>query len=406
MNVTETIPAAERPRAVGGNLIQPISAGILTAIVGFASTFAVVLEGSRRVGATRPEAASGLLVVLLAMGIVAIVLSLLWRMPVSIAWSTPGAALLIATGVPGGGYPEAISAFLAAALLIVVAGLWRQFGRAVASIPPTLASAMLAGILLELCFAPVKAVAAMPLLAVPIVVAWALAWRFVRLYAVPIAVLVTAVIVLFATPLPAGTLDDVWPHAVFVRPTLSLNTFVSLAVPLFVVTMASQNIPGLTVLRVHGYHPRVGPIFVGTGVASALGACFGGLTVNLAAITAALCAGPDAHPDPGKRWIASVTAGVMYVVLGLSATFAAAFVAASPPLLIEAVAGLALLGSLAGSLQAALVREDERLPAILTFVVAASGISFAGIGSAFWALLAGGALLLLSRAGRSGTPSR
>ena len=391
--------AGNLAQAAGGGLVQPISAGILTALVGFASTFAVVLEGLRRVGADRTEAASGLLVVLLAMGVVAISLSLRWRMPVSIAWSTPGAALLIATGAPAGGYPAAVGAFLAAALLIVVAGLVRSFGRAVSAIPASLASAMLAGLLLELCFAPVKAVDAMPLLAAPIVASWALAWRFARSFAVPIAVLVTVLIVVFATPLPADALADIRPKLTLVWPSFSLGAMVSLALPLFVVTMASQNIPGLAVLRVNGYDPAVGSVFFATGLASVIIAPFGGLSVNLAAITAALSAGPDAHPDPGRRWIASTTAGFGYVVLGLTATFATAFVAASPPLLVEAVAGLALLGSLAGSLQAALLREDERVPAVLTFVVAASGVSFAGIGSAFWALLAGGALMALGKLG-------
>ena len=381
--------------------VQPLAAGLLAALVGFASTFAVVLQALTAVGATRAQAASGLLALLVVKGAVAIFLSLRSRMPISLAWSTPGTALLIATGMPVGGFPVAVGAFLVASGLVVAAGLWRPFGRAVRAIPVSLASAMLAGVLLDLCLAPVRAAGEMPTLALPVVFAWALAWRFARAYAIPIAVLVTAVIVVLATPLPEGALADIRPHAVFVMPAFTWSALVGIALPLFIVTMASQNIPGLAVLNSNGYHPPVGPIFVATGLASAVISFFGGHLVNLAAITAALCAGPDAHPDPSRRWIAAVTAGAAYIALGMTATFAAAFVAASPPLLIQAVAGLALLGSFGAAIQTALVREDERVPAIVTFVTAASGISPYGIGAAFWGLLAGGAMLALARLGRN-----
>jgi benzoate membrane transport protein len=384
----------------GAAHLQPISAGLLAAIVGFASTFAVVLQGLVAVGADQAQAASGLLALLVLKGFLAIGLSLRWRMPISIAWSTPGTALLIATGLPAGGFPAAVGAFLVASGLVVAAGLWRPFGLAVAAIPVSLASAMLAGVLLDLCLAPVRAVGAIPALALPIVIAWALAWRFARPYAIPLAVLVTAATVVFATPLPGGVLAELWPRPVFVAPRFELSALVSISVPLFIVTMASQNIPGVAVLNLNGYRPAVGPIFVATGVASAIIACFGGHLVNLAAITAALCAGPDAHPDPSRRWVAAATAGASYVALGMTATFAVAFVAASPPLLIQAVAGLALLGSFGAAIQSALASEDERVPAIVTFVTAASGVSFLGVGAAFWGLLAGGAMLALARVGR------
>ena len=379
--------------------IQPITAGLLAALVGFASTFAVVLQALTTVGATQAQAASGLLALLVAKGVTAIALSLRSRMPISLAWSTPGTALLIATGLPSGGFPAAVGAFLVSSALLVGAGLWAPFGRAVAAIPISLASAMLAGVLLELCLAPVRAVGAMPGLALPVVLAWAVAWRFARPYAIPIAVGVTAVIVVMATSMPPGALADIAPHPIFVAPAFNLSAIVGIAVPLFIVTMASQNIPGLAVLNSNGYHPPVGPIFVATGVASAVASLFGGHLVNLAAITAALCAGPDADRDPSRRWIASATAGAGYIALGMAATFAAAFVAASPPLLIQAVAGLALLGSFGAAIQGALIREDERVPAIVTFVTTASGVSFFGIGAAFWGLLAGGAMLALARLG-------
>ncbi|NNM71353.1 benzoate/H(+) symporter BenE family transporter [Enterovirga aerilata] len=393
----------DRERAGDGRrseAVQPVSAGLLAAIVGFASTFALVLQALAAVGATPVQAASGLLALLVVKGGAATVLSLRARMPISLAWSTPGAALLIVTGVPAGGFAGAVGAFLLASALVVAAGLWRPFGRAVAAIPISLAGAMLAGVLLDLCLAPVRAVGALPMLALPVVIAWALAWRVARPYAIPVAVLVTGVIVAFATPLPDAALADFVPRVVPVAPAFSWSAFLGISLPLFIVTMASQNIPGLAVLNSNGYHPPIGPIFVATGFASALAALFGGHMVNLAAITAALCAGPEAGPDRSRRWIAAATAGLAYIALGMTATFAAAFVAASPPLLIQAVAGLALLGSFGAAIQTALAREHERVPAIVTFVTAASGLSFLGIGAAFWGLVAGGAMLGLARVGR------
>jgi len=379
------------------SLLHPVFAGILAALVGFAGAFPIVLKGLASVGATPAMAASGLLALCVIKGLCGAGLSWRMRMPVSIAWSTPGAALLITTGLPAGGFPVAVGAFLVAAALIVIAGLWRPFGRLVSSIPMSIASAMLAGVLSEICLAPVQAVQAMPLLALPIVVVWAIGIRFARLWAVPIAVAVTAGIIAFATRLPPGALDQIAPEAIFVAPAFTLDALIGIALPLFIVTMASQNVPGLAVLRVNGYEPDVAPIFVTTGLASGLIALFGGQSINLAAITAALCAGPEAHPDRSKRWIAAATAGLTYLTLGLTAGLASAFIAASPPLLIQTVAGLALMGSMAGALATALAKEDERLPAIVTFATTASGFTAFGIGPAFWGLLAGGALLLLFR---------
>jgi benzoate membrane transport protein len=380
-----------------GSLIQPLSAGLLAAIVGFASSVAIVLAGFTAVGATPTEAASGLFAISVGMGLLGIGFGVVTRMPITIAWSTPGAALLIATGLPAGGYPVAVGAFLVAGVLIVIAGVWRPFGRAVEAIPLSLAGAMLAGVLLELCLAPVRAVGAMPMLALPIVLAWALALRFARPYAVPIAVAVTAVIVVVATPIPPDAPAHLLPQPVFIAPAFTLQALIGIAIPLFIVTMASQNVPGLAVLKVNGYQPAVGPIFIWTGLGSVATAFFGGHSLNLAAITAALCAGPEAHPDPARRWIASTTCGAAYIVLAFGASFATTFVTASPPLLIQAVAGLALLGSLGGALSSALARDEDRLPAVVTFVTTASGVSFFGIGAAFWGLIAGGALMAALR---------
>jgi benzoate membrane transport protein len=284
-----------------------------------------------------------------------------------------------------------------AGLLIILAGVWRPFGRLVSSIPVGLASAMLAGILFEICIAPVHAVETAPALALPIVVAWALALRFARTYAIPIALAVTLVIVFGVTRVPPGSLGPLWPQPTLVLPAWSLGAISGLSVPLFIVTMASQNVPGLSVLRANGFEPRIGPIFVGTGFGTLAAALLGGVPLNLAAITAALCAGPDAHPDPAKRYVATMVAGGAYLVLGLFAGLIAAFIAVSPKELILAVAGLALVGSFASALAVAFTRESERIPAGVTFLVTASGASFFGIGAPFWGLVVGGVLLALNR---------
>jgi len=375
-----------------GNLFQPIFSGLLASLVGFASSFAIILQGFDAVGATQAQAASGLFALCLGMALVGIGMSYITKMPLSIAWSTPGAALLITTGAVHGGFPAAVGAFMVAAALVVVAGFWRPFGRAVAAIPMPLASAMLAGILFNLCLAPVRAVAELPTLALPIVLAWAVCLRFARIWAVPAAVAVSAVMIAVSTELPADLFTNAWPAPVLVVPTLNLDAIIGIALPLFVVTMASQNIPGLAVLRSNGYQPDVKPIFVSTGMISAVGALLGGQLINLAAITAALCAGPEAHPDKTKRYIAAITAGLAYILFALGAGVAAAFISAAPPILIEAVAGLALIGALANALVGSVADEEFRLPAILTFVTAASGLTLFGVGAAFWGLIVGGAL--------------
>jgi benzoate membrane transport protein len=375
-----------------------IAAGLLAAFVGFASSFAVVLQGFVAVGASAAEAASGLMAVSIAMGVCGMVLSLATRMPISIAWSTPGAALLAGYAVPQGGFAAAVGAFLLTGLLLTAAGLWKPLGRAVAAIPPALASAMLAGVLLPLCLAPVRAVAELPLFALPVVLAWAVMARVQRLLAVPAAVLVAIGVIATTVTLPPGLIAGaIMPAPVLVAPAFEPAALLGIALPLFLVTMASQNIPGMAVLSANGYRPEPGPLFTAAGLFSLLAAPFGGHAVNLAAITAAICAGPEAHPDPGRRWVAALVAGAGYVVLGLGAGAAAALVGAAPPVLIQAVAGLALLGALAAATMAALAVPEEREPAVVCFLVAAGGLTILGIGGAFWGLVAGLALRGLAR---------
>jgi len=381
--------------------VQALFMGLLTAFVGSASSFAVVLHGLQAVGATDAQAASGLMALSISMGICAIVLSAVTRLPISIAWSTPGAALLASTGAIEGGFNAAVGAFLICAVLIIVAGLFKPLGRAVAAIPAPLANAMLAGVLIGLCFAPVKAIGFNPLFGLPIVVAWIVVGAFKRLWAVPAALAAFALVLAFGVDIPEGALrsleQSLVPTAEIVRPVFNLAGLVSIALPLFIVTMASQNIPGIAVLKVNHYDPKPGPLFAVTGFFSLLSAPFGGHAVNLAAITAAMCAGQDAHTDPKRRYWASLIAGIGYVILGLLAGAVTAFVALAPSILIEAVAGLALVGAFSSSAMSAFQVPDSREAAAITFLVTASGVSFGGISGAFWGLIAGGLMLALSR---------
>jgi benzoate membrane transport protein len=376
---------------------QALAAGVLAAFVGFASSFAVIIAGLTAVGASQAEAASGLMALSISMGVCAIVLSLKTRLPISVAWSTPGAALLATTGPVAGGFSAAVGAFIVTGALIVVAGLWKPLGRAVAAIPSPLANAMLAGVLLGLCLAPVRAVAELPALGLAIVVAWAVVARIKRLYAVPVAALLTIALIAATTHLAPDALGLPWPMPVVVTPSFSLAAIIGIALPLFIVTMASQNIPGMAVLNANGYRPDAGRLFWSTGLFSLAAAPLGGHAVNLAAITAALCAGSDAHPDPQRRYWAAAVAGFVYILFGLVAGAATAFISASPPILIEAVAGLALLGAFGSALLAAMNAPADREAAVITFLVTASGLSFFGISGAFWGLVAGGAVLALTR---------
>ncbi|WBB78029.1 benzoate/H(+) symporter BenE family transporter [Micromonospora sp. WMMD882] len=377
--------------------LQPVLAGVVTALVGFASSFTVVLAGLRAVGATETQAASGLLAVCVVSGASAVWLGLRHRLPMSVAWSTPGAALLVATGPVPGGWPAAVGAFLVSGLLIVAAGLLPPLSRAVAAIPKPIAGAMLAGVLLPLCAAPARALVEVPALAGPVVVVWLLLHRYARRWAVPGAL--AGAVVAIALTTPPGRLDVAGLRPVLDPTVPSLNgpALIGLAVPLFLVTMAAQNVPGMAVLTGYGYRPPFGSALRTTGLASVVAAPVGGHAVNLAAITAALAAGPDAHPDPGRRWIASSTAGAGLALLGLGAGAATTLVLLAPPVLIEAVAGLALVGALATALGAALAEPDAREAAVVTFVVTAAGVTLLGVGGAFWGLLAGGLMLLLFR---------
>lgn len=373
------------------DLQQPVSAGIVAALVGYTSSFAVVLTALAAVGATPRQAASGLLVLCLAQGVGMWWLSRRHRMPLVLVWSTPGVALLAGTDGFDGGWPVAVGAFLVVGAAYVLTGLWPALGALIGRIPAPIAQAMLAGVVLELCLAPVTSVRDDPWTILPIVAVWLLGVRLAPRWAVPAAFAAAAVVIAVSmlrdgTTVPGG---DLLPRLAFTAPDLSVAALVGIALPLYVVTMASQNVPGVAIMKSLGYRVPWRDSMVTAGVATMAGATAGGHSVNLAAISAALAAGPPAGPDPSRRWLASQSAAGTYVVLAAASAALAALVAVAPAGVIATVAGLALLGTLADSLEGAVSERRAREAAVITFLVAASGISALGIGSAFWALVAG-----------------
>ncbi|MBN6191784.1 benzoate/H(+) symporter BenE family transporter [Aneurinibacillus sp. BA2021] len=372
-------------------LSRPILAGVVTALVGFTSSFAVVLAGLDAMGATAAQAASGLLAVTVTMGIACVMLAWRYRMPITVAWSTPGAALLASTGAIEGGWPAAVGAFLVTAALILLTALWPALGALIARIPPSIAQAMLAGVLLPLCLAPITGVVANPWGVVPVVLTWLVFARLAPRWAVPFAFLAAAAVVAVTLVAEGDAVDPavLLPRVQLTAPVFTVGALVGVALPLFIVTMASQNVPGIAIMRSFGYEVPWRPAMLVTGLGTALGATAGGHAINLAAISAALAASPDADPDARRRWVAGVSTGVSYLVLGgFSAAFATLVVLA-PEAVIPAVAGLALFAAFGSAVQQAIDDPGERLPAVVTFLVAASGIAVLGVSAAFWALVAG-----------------
>ncbi len=376
-------------------LVSTATAALVATVAGVGGTLPVVLAAAEAVGATPAQASSWVAGLGLATAVSALVLSARYRMPIITAWSTPGAALIASTsGVPG--FRAAVGAFVLAALLILLTAAVRPLGRLIERIPASIAAAMLAGILLRLVIAMVEHVPGAPLLVLPLIGLFLVA----RL-AMPT---MASLIVLAAGTLLAWTLGLVKPLPAIgistpelVLPAWDFATLIGLGVPLYLVTMASQNLPGFAVLRASGYQPPTQPVLAVTGAASLATAFMGAHTSNLAAISAALCTGPEAHPDPAQRW----KAGIFYAVWwGLIALFGASLVGlfgALPPALLATVAGTALLGSMAGAMGAALVGEHDRFAAAGTLAVTASGVTLLGVGSAFWGLCFGLLVMAVQR---------
>ena len=381
-----------------------VTAGAITALVGFASSAMVVIAGLRAVGASPAQAASGLCALCITQGLGTLWLSRRHQIPVLLAWSTPGAALLASTGHVDGGWSAAVGAFAVVGALILLTGLWPWLGRVIAAIPPALAQAMLAGVLLELCLAPVHGLLDHPALLLPPILVWLALLRLAPRWAVPAAFVVAILAMTIWLGRHGGPEGSLLPHLELTTPTLSGGALLSIALPLYVVTMASQNVPGVAVMASYGYEAPWRAAMTTTGLGTIAGAVTGGHAINLAAITAALAASPDAHPDPQQRYRVACTAGWAYLVLALGSAALTAAVTTAPEGVAAGVAGLALIATLGSSLSSALADQDGRTAAVVTFVVAASGTTALGIGAAFWALVAGLAVhLTLVRTPTKGT---
>ncbi|WP_421701147.1 benzoate/H(+) symporter BenE family transporter [Aliiroseovarius sp.] len=381
---------------------QTVSTGAVVAIVGFFSSFPIVLQGLTGVGASPQQAAAGLMAAALAMALAGAVLSMAYRMPISAAWSTPGVALLAVTAPVEGGFAVAVGGFLLAGVLTVVAGFWRPLARFAADIPAPLAQAMLAGVLVSLCIAPFEALAEAPRAALPIILTWFLVGRVNKLFAVPAAVVAAGGVTFLWGDLSILSESAVLTAPLFILPEFTFQGAISIGLPLFVVTMAAQNIPGIAVLRSFGYTPSPGGQIAGVGIVSVLGAPFGAPQTCLAAITAAMCAGDDACADAARRYWAAVMAALFYAVFGLFAALITALAAAAPPMVLETLAGIALMGVFANSAQAALHEVSSREAAAVTFLITASGASVAGIGAPVWGLAVGGLVYMCTARARRG----
>ncbi|AAV96605.1 benzoate/H(+) symporter BenE family transporter [Ruegeria pomeroyi] len=376
--------------------LQTVSTGLVVAIVGFFGSFPIVLQGLTGVGADAAQAASGLMFAALSMGISGILLSLWTKAPVSVAWSTPGAALLAVSTLPQDGFGGAVAGFIMAGALTVIAAWWRPLSRLTAAIPGPIAQAMLAGVLFALCLRPFQALAEIPLLALPILLTWFIASQISRPFAVPAAVIAGALVVTVNAGFDIPAPEAIFAAPVWVTPVFSLEALTNIALPLFIVTMATQNVPGLAVLRAYGYQPRPAPLVAGVGAASVLSAPFGSPATCLAAITAAMCANEESHPDPTQRYWSAVMGGLFYCLLGLFAGVITGFAALAPALVLGTVAGVALLGVFAGSALAALEDPDCRQAAAVTFLITASGVTILGLSAAVWGLVIGGLMQMIS----------
>lgn len=376
--------------------LSAVVAGFVAVLVGFSSSAVFVFEAARVLGANAAQSASWLWALGVGMALTSIMLSLRYRMPIITAWSTPAAALLISSS-SGVRLAEAVGAFVLSGLLVCVAGFSGGFERVMRRVPMSLASAMLAGILLRFGMDVFVSMQQQFGLVFGMFMAYVLMRRLAPRYAVPVALLVGLVWAGLQGQLHLAAIHWQLTLPVWVTPQFSPAVLVGVALPMFVVTMASQNMAGVVAMQASGYRPPISAVIGWTGVATTLFAPFGAFSINLAAITAAICMGPEAHEDPRRRYVSAIAAGLFYLLLGIfSATVTAVFWAL-PHALVLALAGLALFGTIGNGLAAALERGDEREAALVTFLVTASNMSLFGVGSAFWGLVAGGLVFVVGR---------
>lgn len=377
--------------------LSVISAAVVAALVGYAASVAIVLAAATALGATPAQAASWLLAVSVGKAVGSAFLSWRYRVPMILAWSTPGAALIAATS--GITLAEGVGAFLVAGLLIAATGLLRPLGTLVARIPDGIAAGMLAGVLLPFCLKGAGAAEALPWVVLPMIAVF-LVVRLVNPAMAVLAAFATGILLALFTGTDLTALRLAAPVLDWMTPEFRLSVILGLGLPLYLVTMASQNLPGFATLRAAGYEPPVAPALTVTGLISALTAPFGAHTVSMAAITAAICLGPDVHPEKDRRWIVGLAYAGAWVVLGLLSPSVLQLLAALPGPVVLALVALALLSPLMGALSGAFAQPDQRFAATLTLAVTASGVAAFGIGAAFWGLVAGIGVQLLDRARR------
>ena len=375
--------------------LSAVAAGLIAVLVGYSSSVAIVFQAAKAVGATPAQTTSWLWALGIGMGVTCIGFALWFRRPVLTAWSTPGAALIASSH--GLTIHQAIGAFVLSGALTVIVGATGLFARVMNRIPLALASALLAGVLVRFGLDAATASASAPWIVVPMAAAYVVARLLIPRYAVLAVLAVGTLAALIDGTLSFSQVDISAARPEWTTPSFTIAAAIGLAVPLFIVTMASQNLPGVAVIRANGYEAPVSEAVTGTGVATVALAPFGGFAFNLAAISAAICAGPHAHHDPEKRYTAVVAAGVFYTVMGLLGGAVVGLLAAFPVELVEALAGLALVGTIATALATSFAEERMRDAAAITFLVTLSGVEAAGIGSAFWGIVAGAVALSAQR---------
>ena len=382
--------------------LSAFTAGFVAVLVGFTSSVAIVFQAAQAFQATPAQITSWMWALGLGMGLCSLVPSLLLRKPVMVAWSTPGAAVLASAGLSGGfSMAEAVGAFMVCAVLITLAGVTRWFERVMNRIPTEIAAALLAGVLARFGMqAFAAAQTALPLVLL-MLGAYLVARRWIPRYAVVITLALAIAFVALRGEMSWSAIRFELAMPVFTAPQFTLSAAISLALPLFVVTMASQNLPGVAVIRATGYDLPISRLITMTGLATLVLAPFGGYALNFSAITAAICMGPEAHPDRDKRYTAAVSCGLLYVVIGIFGAVVTGLLTAFPKELVVAIAGLALLGTIGSGLAAALRDEPHREAALITFLVTLSGVVVAGVGSAFWGVVAGSLALFVQQYRRS-----
>ena len=395
--------------------LSAFTAGFVAVLVGFTSSVAIVFQAALALGATPAMVASWMWALGIGMGLCSLIPSLWLKKPVMVAWSTPGAAVLATAATAGGfGMAEGVGAFILCAALITVAGATGWFERIMNRIPLALASALLAGVLARFGLSGFAAAQSALPLVVLMLLAYLLGKRFLPRYAVPLTLLVAIVFVASRAEFTGADIQFGLTMPVWVTPSFSLAAFISMSLPLFVVTMASQNLPGVAAIQAAGYADRrqeggdagipISKVITLTGLVTLVLAPFGAFALNLSAITAAICMGPEAHSNPARRYTAAASCGAIYMVIGLFGAAITGVLTAFPKELVAAIAGLALLGTVGGALTAALKDDTNREAALITFLVTLSGVVIAGVGSAFWGVVAGGIALLVQHYGRT-TPA-